>query len=107
MQYAIIWDMVGTLVDSYPAIVPAALESLSAQGIDFDREKLYQEVIRTSVGDVLEKIAAEHKKRGSYGLLMKELKDIFGVPVVKGTRRYLTGDEEGFPELVEIQEEEE
>ena len=59
------------------------------------------------VGEALEKIAAEHKKRGSYGLLMKELKDIFGVPVVKGTRRYLTGDEEGFPELVEIQEEEE
>ena len=60
MQYAFIWDMDGTLVDSYPAIVPAALESLSAQGIVFDREKLFQEVIRTSVGDVLEKIAAEH-----------------------------------------------
>ena len=60
MQYAFIWDMDGTLVDSYPAIVPAALESLSAQGVYFDREKLYQEVIRTSVGDVLEKIAAEH-----------------------------------------------
>ena len=60
MQLAFIWDMDGTLVDSYPAIVPAALESLSAQGVSYDREKLYQEVIRTSVGDVLEKLAAEH-----------------------------------------------
>ena len=59
MQLAFIWDMDGTLVDSYPAIVPAALESLSAQGVSYDREKLYQEVIRTSVGDVLEKLASQ------------------------------------------------
>ena len=60
MQYAFIWDMDGTLVDSYPAIVPAALESLAALGLDFDRKTLYKEVIRTSVGEVLESIAAEH-----------------------------------------------
>ena len=40
MQLAFIWDMDGTLVDSYPAIVPAALESLSAQGVSYDRESL-------------------------------------------------------------------
>ena len=59
-QYAFIWDMDGTLVDSYPAIVPAALESLAALGLHYDREALYEEVIRTSVGDALERIAAEH-----------------------------------------------
>jgi HAD superfamily hydrolase (TIGR01509 family) len=59
-QYAFIWDMDGTLVDSYPAIVPAALESLAAFGLNCDRETLYRDVIRTSVGDVLEMIAVEH-----------------------------------------------
>jgi HAD superfamily hydrolase (TIGR01509 family) len=59
-QYAFIWDMDGTLVDSYPAIVPAALESLAAFELHSDRETLHRDVIRTSVGDVLETIAAEH-----------------------------------------------
>ena len=59
-KFAFIWDMDGTLVDSYPAIVPAALESLEAFGLRVDRETLHREVIRTSVGEVLERIAAEH-----------------------------------------------
>ena len=60
IQYAFIWDMDGTLVDSYPAIVPAAQESLAAVGLHCDSEELHKEFIRTSVGDVLERIAAEH-----------------------------------------------
>ena len=59
-QYAFIWDMDGTLVDSYPAIVPAAQESLAALGLYYDSEMLYREFIHTSVGDALEKIATEH-----------------------------------------------
>ena len=59
-QYAFIWDMDGTLVDSYPAIVPAAQESLAALGLYYDSEMLHREFIHTSVGDVLEKIATEH-----------------------------------------------
>ena len=59
-QYTFIWDMDGTLVDSYPAIIPAALETLAAAGLDYDREQLYRECIRTSVGAVLERIAEEH-----------------------------------------------
>ena len=59
-QYAFIWDMDGTLVDSYPAIVPAALETLAAAGLEYDSEQLHRECIRTSVGDVLERIAEDH-----------------------------------------------
>ena len=59
-QYAFIWDMDGTLVDSYPAIVPAAQESLAALGLYYDSEMLHREFIHTSVGDVLEKIATEY-----------------------------------------------
>ena len=33
-QLAFIWDMDGTLVDSYPAIVPAAGETLAAFGAE-------------------------------------------------------------------------
>ena len=57
---AFIWDMDGTLVDSYPAIVPSVLETLAAFGLHYERDTIYKEVIRTSVGNVLETISAEH-----------------------------------------------
>lgn len=56
---AFIWDMDGTLVDSYPAIVPAALEVLAGIGVEYTGEELHAEVIRTSVGELLERTAAE------------------------------------------------
>ena len=56
---AFIWDMDGTLVDSYPAIVPTARELLAEHGIILDEAELHRELIRTSVGAVLERIASE------------------------------------------------
>lgn len=58
-QLAFIWDMDGTLVDSYPAIVPAAGETLAAFGVVFDPEEIHREVIAASVGALLERIARE------------------------------------------------
>lgn len=58
-QLAFIWDMDGTLVDSYPAIVPAAGETLAAFGVVCDPEEIHREVIASSVGALLERIARE------------------------------------------------
>lgn len=56
---AFIWDMDGTLADSYSAIVPAAQDCLAAFGIDAEYHALYADLIRSSVADVLERAAAE------------------------------------------------
>ena len=58
-QLAFIWDMDGTLVDSYPAIVPAAGETLAAFGVDLEPEEIHREVTASSVGALLERIARE------------------------------------------------
>ena len=58
-QLAFIWDMDGTLVDSYPAIVPAAGETLAVFGVDLEPEEIHREVIASSVGALLERIARE------------------------------------------------
>ncbi len=56
---AFIWDMDGTLVDSYPAIVPAAQEALAAFGFTFSRDYIYSRVILTSVKAFIEQISAD------------------------------------------------
>ena len=58
--FALIWDLDGTLVDSYPAIVPAAQEACADCGLSYSAEDIYSESLRTSVGAFLEKAAAEH-----------------------------------------------
>ena len=56
-----IWDMDGTLVDSYPAIVPAAKEACSEYGLDCSPDIIHEQVIRTSVGAFIEQLAEEHQ----------------------------------------------
>ncbi len=58
-HYAFIWDMDGTLVDSYPAIVPAARQACTEWGVDYTDAFIRDFVIRTSVGTLLEQVAAE------------------------------------------------
>lgn len=58
---AFIWDMDGTLVDSYPAIVPAVQKACAEFGIDLPYDEIYAQVIRTSVGAYLKEIAAEYR----------------------------------------------
>ena len=55
-----IWDMDGTLVDSYPAIVPAVQEACSEAGLNYSSDYIYEQVIRTSVGTFIEHISAKH-----------------------------------------------
>ena len=57
--YAFIWDMDGTLVDSYPAIVPAARKTCADWGVDYSDAFIRDFVIRTSVGTLLEQVAAQ------------------------------------------------
>lgn len=60
MAYSFIWDMDGTLVDSYPAIVPAAQQACHEYGLIFRPEYIHEAVIRTSVGAFLEKECNKH-----------------------------------------------
>ena len=60
MSYSFIWDMDGTLVDSYPAIVPAAQEACAEYGLSFTADYIHEAVIRTSVGAFLEEICTEN-----------------------------------------------
>ena len=59
MQYSFIWDMDGTLVDSYPAIVPAVQQVCAEYGLDYSKEHVYSCVIGTSVGDFLAGVGRE------------------------------------------------
>ena len=58
-RYAFIWDMDGTLVDSYPAIVPAAREALALHGLVCSEEEIYARAMAGSVAALLEQTAAE------------------------------------------------
>ena len=58
-HFALIWDMDGTLVDSYPAIVPAARETLAEFGLALPEEEIRREVLDTSVGALLQRVARE------------------------------------------------
>ena len=52
-----IWDLDGTLVDSYPAIVPATQKACTEFGLEFSAEYIHSEIIRTSVGAFIEQEA--------------------------------------------------
>ena len=56
---ALIWDMDGTLVDSYPAIVPAAREVCAQIGAQYSEEYIREFVIQTSVASLLEQTGRE------------------------------------------------
>ena len=58
-RLAFIWDLDGTLLDSYPAIVPSAREICAEMGVELSEESVHDTVIRTSVGQLLRETAAE------------------------------------------------
>lgn len=57
-QLAFIWDLDGTLVDSYPAIVPAVRDAFAEQGLTLDEAWIHEEVIRSSVADLIRRVSA-------------------------------------------------
>ena len=60
MSHSFIWDMDGTLVDSYPAIVPAVQDACAGVGLQFSAEVIHKAIIRTSVGDFLKEKCEEN-----------------------------------------------
>ena len=52
-----IWDMDGTLVDSYPAIVPSVRQACEEFGLDLDVSYIREQILRSSVGSFLEQLS--------------------------------------------------
>ncbi|MCR5322586.1 MAG: HAD-IA family hydrolase [Lachnospiraceae bacterium] len=53
-SYAFIWDMDGTLIDSYGAIVPSVRDTYAAYGIETDEDEIRRTVMKYSVGAFLQ-----------------------------------------------------
>lgn len=54
---AFIWDLDGTLFDSYPIIVSAVCQTLGECGIHMERDVIFREVTATSVLDFIRQVA--------------------------------------------------
>lgn len=57
---ALIWDLDGTLLDSYEAILDGIEETYAHYGLAFDRASIRSYILQHSVQDLLEKTAARH-----------------------------------------------
>ena len=53
---AFIWDLDGTLLDSYGIIVSSLHKTYRKFGVELDRDDIHKEVIRSSVGDYISKL---------------------------------------------------
>ena len=58
---AFIWDLDGTLLDSYEAILLGIEETFGQFSIPYDKEKVREFILKFSVQDLLEKVAEKRK----------------------------------------------
>ena len=58
---AFIWDLDGTLLDSYEAILSGIEEAFAQFAIPYDKEKVREFILKFSVQDLLEQVAEERK----------------------------------------------
>ena len=58
---AFIWDLDGTLLDSYEAILSGIEETFAQFSIPYDREKVREFILKYSVQDLLKQVAEERK----------------------------------------------
>ena len=58
---AFIWDLDGTLLDSYEAILLGIEETFSQFSITYDKEKVREFILKYSVQDLLKQVAEERK----------------------------------------------
>ena len=58
-KIAFIWDLDGTLLDSYEAILSGIEETFAQFSIPYNKEKVRELIIRYSVQDLLEQVAEE------------------------------------------------
>ena len=56
---AFIWDLDGTLLDSYEAILSGIEETFAQFAIPYDKEKVREFILKYSVQDLLEQVGAE------------------------------------------------
>ena len=68
---AFIWDLDGTLLDSYGVIVSSILETCRSYGLQLERKEVHRQIIRHSVTCYLESAARVHS------LSFREMKDRF------------------------------
>ncbi len=57
MTQTFVWDLDGTLIDSYPAIMRALEATYQAYQLSFDYEQLQRYILAHSVGQLLDEIA--------------------------------------------------
>ncbi|OFI46360.1 HAD family hydrolase [Floricoccus penangensis] len=55
-----IWDLDGTLLDSYPTIIESLFETYQHFDLDFDKEYVSKFIIDTSVKDLFNKLSSEN-----------------------------------------------
>ena len=60
-KIAFIWDLDGTLLDSYEAILSGIEETYAQFSIPYDKEKVREFILKFSVQDLLEKVVEERK----------------------------------------------
>lgn len=77
MLKTFIWDLDGTLIDSYPAIMGALEETYADQGWSFEQEQVLAYILTYSVAQLLDELAAEHgvdlqTLKGGYSAALKE-----------------------------------
>ena len=58
-KLAFIWDLDGTLLDSYDAIVASACKTFREFDIELDPEEVYKEAIATSVNAIIDRLAPQ------------------------------------------------
>ena len=58
-KIAFIWDLDGTLLDSYEAILSGIEETFAQFSIPYDKEKVREFILKFSVQDLLEQVAEE------------------------------------------------
>ena len=58
-KIAFIWDLDGTLLDSYEAILSGIEETFAQFSIPYNKEKVRELILRYSVQDLLEQVAEE------------------------------------------------
>ena len=101
---AFIWDLDGTLLDSYEAILSGIEETFGQFSIPYDKEKVREFILKFSVQDLLEQVAEERN------LDAKELNQVRSqslaeknaqVVLMPGAREVLAwGDEAGIMQFV-------
>ena len=60
-EIAFIWDLDGTLLDSYEAILSGIEETFAQFSIPYDKEKVREFILKYSVQDLLKQVAEERK----------------------------------------------